>query len=569
LLYWDTDSIKTYANQTKAIEEYNQSLTKVLEISTSKIKHVILGGPTLYGEKPRGNNSNDAMLDYYSDINREICATYGVLYIESRDIFFENLPPGWDQHQGYLTLDGEHYNRRGVLLEANMFTQVLRQVMLLDILDKPTEFPIISSHIVPTILPTSLSPSQISIPTKLDLHLFLNNDTIDKTEIDPLAICNDGSVGGYFYKPATDPKLQNTYLVYLRGGGQCYDEVSCQARNTSRPDLMSSLFFPSSITYQGIFDSNPYISPYAGAHMASLAYCSSDGYIGDAPASEDTWGWHFRGQRLVRQFILTLISKHGLVSGSTVLLAGGSAGARGMMSLADLIISQYLPAGIRVACWLDSPYYIDMLPYNNSIPSFQYQEQQKWKHMNTLATIPFDCFHRYNPENATWKCQFGQYRMPYVTSPYFLIASQNDQYQLDHDTGEEPSGEPLSYSNPDILTYANAFGNWTQKLFGQLAKDHEMGNVEDAFFSQACYNHDTSISNSFYTLKAPVYNKTSNQDLKEYTTMRDALITYLGTNPYMTVSNSLFPSIDGRALTKTQQFIWFDLCTGFQCGLGC
>jgi hypothetical protein len=127
LLYWDTDSIKTYAAQEDKIQKYNESLIRVLVKVTGTFKHVILGGPTLYGEKPRGNNSNDAMLDYYSDINREICATYGVLYIESRDIFFENLPPGWDQHQGYLTLDGEHYNGRGVKLQASMFNDALRK----------------------------------------------------------------------------------------------------------------------------------------------------------------------------------------------------------------------------------------------------------------------------------------------------------------------------------------------------------------------------------------------------------------------------------------------------------
>lgn len=284
----------------------------------------------------------------------------------------------------------------------------------------------------------SSSPAQVSqapfqmlysTPTILPLIMF---DT-STTYYDSLAVCNDGSPGGYYYKPAKNSIYNSTWVVYLRGGGQCYDKQSCDDRFQSRPDLMSSKYFKYAISYAGLFDENIAVSPYAYAHKAALAYCTSDGYMGDVASSDITWGWSFRGQRIVLQFIRELIEKRGMNGNSTVLLAGGSAGARGMMVTIDLLIEKYLPSGMKVAAWLDSPYYVDVAPLNtsvnpNSFPGFQYQEKQKYDYMNTKGIISPECANAYAGEE--WKCQFGQFRMPFVKSPYFLIASQDDKYQV-------------------------------------------------------------------------------------------------------------------------------------------
>ena len=39
--------------------------------------------------------------------------------------FFSELPPDWDNYQGYLTIDGEHHNARGADLVRNMFLNAL------------------------------------------------------------------------------------------------------------------------------------------------------------------------------------------------------------------------------------------------------------------------------------------------------------------------------------------------------------------------------------------------------------------------------------------------------------
>ena len=38
---------------------------------------------------------------------------------------------------------------------------------------------------------------------------------------DPLAVCNDGSVGAFYMHTASDPTLANVWLIYLEGGQWC------------------------------------------------------------------------------------------------------------------------------------------------------------------------------------------------------------------------------------------------------------------------------------------------------------------------------------------------------------
>ena len=217
------------------------------------------------------------------------------------------------------------------------------------------------------------------------------------------ALCNDGTKGGYYYAPSTVADAADTYVIHLPGGGQCYDEESCQARWEVKRSSMSSSQLTPTKAKKGFMDSALRKTPFYGAHKAMLGYCSSDGYMGDVGASAATWGWHFRGQRLVFGFVKRLVEAHGLSSSSTIVFSGGSAGARGVMVLIDLLVRDHFPPGAKVVGFLDSPYYIDVAPYNPLYPGFAYEEQMKYLHMNTRALVPDDCAARYAGEE--WKCQ--------------------------------------------------------------------------------------------------------------------------------------------------------------------
>jgi hypothetical protein len=57
--------------------------------------------------------------------------------------------------------------------------------------------------------------------------------------VDPLAVCNDGSPAAYFFAPGSGDGA-NTWLVYLEGAMFCWDETSCNLRFKSLPFYMSS-----------------------------------------------------------------------------------------------------------------------------------------------------------------------------------------------------------------------------------------------------------------------------------------------------------------------------------------
>lgn len=56
-------------------------------------------------------------------------------------------------------------------------------------------------------------------------------------------------------------------------------------------------------------------------------------------------------------------------------------------------------------------------------------------HASALMTgiLSDECGSAYPHE--PWKCQLGQYRMPFVKTSFFMVASQFDAYQLHYLTG--------------------------------------------------------------------------------------------------------------------------------------
>ena len=184
------------------------------------------------------------------------------------------------------------------------------------------------------------------------------------------AVCQDGTSSGYYYAPATTQ--QEIFTVMLEGGGWCYDEASCASRCGDQSDdgvcstrLSTSSVRPSHIWGTGILASDPDLNPIYGAHKAYVMYCTSDAHMGNADASDRTFGWFFKGQAAVKATVTSMVQDHGLGSreGHTLLFGGLSAGGRGAMVNLD-----YLPAllerlgvaeNVRLLSYPDSPYWID------------------------------------------------------------------------------------------------------------------------------------------------------------------------------------------------------------------
>jgi len=108
---------------------------------------------------------------------------------------------------------------------------------------------------------------------KLALHMI-------PTDLYPDSLCNDGSAAGFYYRKGgsddsgfliEDPQ----WLVFLEGGGWCWDQVSCAQRTGIYPTLMSSTKWTATKALTGIFSPDPLSSPLATANKVYVPYCSS------------------------------------------------------------------------------------------------------------------------------------------------------------------------------------------------------------------------------------------------------------------------------------------------------
>jgi len=96
---------------------------------------------------------------------------------------------------------------------------------------------------------------------KMALHMI-------PTDLYPYAVCNDGSGAGFYYRQGgsddsgfliEDPQ----WLVFLEGGGWCWDQESCAQRTGIYPTLMSSAKWEPEKALSGIFSTDPLSSPLA------------------------------------------------------------------------------------------------------------------------------------------------------------------------------------------------------------------------------------------------------------------------------------------------------------------
>ncbi len=181
------------------------------------------------------------------------------------------------------------------------------------------------------------------------------------------------------------------------------------------------------MTLDGIFKSNTDESPFHSMHHAYIRYCTSDGHMGDRAASALTYGWHFRGRRVIAATMAALKDRAGLGRADRhqhMYFGGASAGGRGAMAALDFV-SGYIGTGhVTVYGLLDSPLWIDQPPYkgNTRFPGFNVTTALVLDMVNATGHIPADCAALY--PHALWKCLFGQYRIPLLRTPYSLFASQ-------------------------------------------------------------------------------------------------------------------------------------------------
>ncbi|HSE40683.1 MAG TPA: pectin acetylesterase-family hydrolase, partial [Acidobacteriota bacterium] len=173
------------------------------------------------------------------------------------------------------------------------------------------------------------------------------------------AVCNDGTPAVYYFRPGKGSGINN-WVIFLSGGGLCYDVASCSERNERFPQLMTSNGTPATFGGSGILSDLSAQNPdFFNANQVAIPYCSSDLWSGDRERSGATGGYEFRGLRIVRSIISDLRNRqtNNLGAANRILLSGTSAGGIGTMIHLDWFASQFPSAqvrGINDAGWTPS-----------------------------------------------------------------------------------------------------------------------------------------------------------------------------------------------------------------------
>jgi hypothetical protein len=157
-------------------------------------------------------------------------------------------------------------------------------------------------------------------------------------------------------------------------------------------------------------------------------YCSSDIWSGDAPASNATFGYTFRGSRIVAAVMTGLMKTQGLGSkpGQRLLFGGCSAGAIGAMNNIEAVAAM-MPATVQTWGFLDGAGLLDIQPRGwNWRPELETLQSLMASMLGfTQPIFPAYCSQLFPGE--LYKCLIGQYRMPLITAvPYFVNVPQYD-----------------------------------------------------------------------------------------------------------------------------------------------
>ena len=187
-------------------------------------------------------------------------------------------------------------------------------------------------------------------------------------------------------------------------------------------------------------------------------YCSSDIWSGDAPASNATFGYTFRGSRIVTAVMNGLMQNQGLgaTPGQRLLFGGCSAGAIGAMNNIEAVAAM-MPSTVQTWGFLDGAGLLDIQPRGWNWRPYLETLQSLMSEMLGFSQPVFQPYCAQLFPGELWKCLIGcvalllgfgaafvrlrvvlsvscpysQYRMPLITSvPYFVNVPQFDMVLL-------------------------------------------------------------------------------------------------------------------------------------------
>lgn len=141
ILYWDSDisdideSILSNDEISALRSFFYQNVTMTCEMILKFKANISLAvaGPSVLGEGgllPLKYQNKISMLNDYRNINQRVCSELGIPYIDMRSGFLNDIGNSYYYFKYFHTVDGEHPNDRGTLVESSLFASQINFWMM-------------------------------------------------------------------------------------------------------------------------------------------------------------------------------------------------------------------------------------------------------------------------------------------------------------------------------------------------------------------------------------------------------------------------------------------------------
>ncbi|XP_077978572.1 uncharacterized protein LOC144434009 [Glandiceps talaboti] len=298
------------------------------------------------------------------------------------------------------------------------------------------------------------------------------------------AYCLDGSPPGYYFRKGQDDGV-NSWIVYLQGGGWCWNMSDCYQRSLT--GFGSSKEFKQTYPFDGFLSNNKHINPdFYNWNVAYFAYCDGASFAGNADFAVDYEGnkLYFRGKRVLDLLLDYLIEQKGLAKADRIILSGVSAGGLAVYIHADYIRSKF-PAVNNFHAFPDAGYFPDVVNITNFQHiriSYQrvYNLQRVENSLNKACLADKD-------QNTKWKCFFPQYTYHYIQTPMFILNSAYDYWTLWFILNLRCY--PSLCSPKEKFHYTKYHGDF-MKIAQPL-----LDSTVDGVYLSSCYAHSQSVCN--------------------------------------------------------------------------
>jgi hypothetical protein len=294
----------------------------------------------------------------------------------------------------------------------------------------------------------------------------------------PDALCNDGTPGTVYFRPAQDPVMRDRWVIELMGGGGCRTADACADRwcayetNFGMTQMTSSVA-PRATEGKGILQEDEPGHPWAGYNHVLVRYCSSDNWSGTVrdvvldghhpvTGAEVRYRVDFLGARILDATLDTLrqdgvpalrweygggIDMPDLDDAAEVVFAGASAGGGGVVRsidrLAATLATEHCPTcpPLVVRGLIDSSYgpAVSELDFSTStlctgagVCSYEQlmrEETTTGGHALWGARMDESCvaWHRMNEPGTEWECaDNGHVLSNHLTTPFFVRQGLSD-----------------------------------------------------------------------------------------------------------------------------------------------